>query len=105
MRLWLSGPRILRGLIRPGISFSGRELSAMGRKAPAIKADAMLGLFRRADDQETQGSGADAGGGLGDQRELSGEQAASFRPLYQARAARGGGLISLSKGGSGSSLP
>jgi hypothetical protein len=31
------------------VSFSGRELSAMGRKAPAIKADGMLGIFKRTD--------------------------------------------------------
>jgi hypothetical protein len=49
MRYWLSGPRILRGLVRPGISFSGRELSAFGRKPPPIKAEGMLGVFRRDD--------------------------------------------------------
>lgn len=27
-RFWLSGPRLFNGLIRPGISFSGRELPA-----------------------------------------------------------------------------
>ncbi len=47
MRLWLSGPRILHGLVRPGISFSGRELSAFGRRPPAVTAAGMLGVFRR----------------------------------------------------------
>lgn len=28
MRLWVSGPRILGGLVRPGISFGSGELSA-----------------------------------------------------------------------------
>jgi hypothetical protein len=46
-RFWLSGPRILGGLIRPGISFSSRELAAWGKKAPRGAPEAMLGLFRR----------------------------------------------------------
>ena len=32
-RFWLSGPRLLNGLVRPGISFSGRELAAWGKRA------------------------------------------------------------------------
>jgi hypothetical protein len=35
-RFWLSGPRLLNGLIRPGISFSGRELAAWRKKAPKV---------------------------------------------------------------------
>ena len=48
MRLWLSGPRLLRGLVRPGISL-GKEDFRPARKAPAMVAEATLGLFRRPD--------------------------------------------------------
>jgi hypothetical protein len=46
MRLWLSGPRILHGLVRPGISL-GREDFRRMRKSPAVSAAGMLGVFRR----------------------------------------------------------
>jgi hypothetical protein len=45
-RFWLSGPRLFNGLVRPGISFSGRELAAW-RKAPKVSGDATLGICRR----------------------------------------------------------
>jgi hypothetical protein len=32
-RFWLSGPRLLNGLVRPGISFSGREPAVWGKRA------------------------------------------------------------------------
>jgi hypothetical protein len=48
MRLWLSGPRLLHGLVRPGISL-GKEAFRPARKAPAMVAEATLGLFRRPD--------------------------------------------------------
>jgi hypothetical protein len=48
MRLWLSGPRLLGGLVRPGISL-GKEDFRSARKAPAMVAEATLGLFRRPD--------------------------------------------------------
>jgi hypothetical protein len=48
-RFWLSGPRLFNGLIRPGISFSGRELKALGKKAPKVSSDATLGICRRPD--------------------------------------------------------
>jgi hypothetical protein len=48
MRLWLSGPRLLGGLVRPGISL-GKEDLRSARKAPAMVAEATLGLFRRPD--------------------------------------------------------
>jgi len=32
-RFWLSGPRLLNGLVRPGISFSGRALAAWRKRA------------------------------------------------------------------------
>ena len=48
MRLWLSGPRLLHGLVRPGISL-GKEDFRPARKAPAMVAEATLGLFRRPD--------------------------------------------------------
>jgi hypothetical protein len=35
MRLWLSGPRLLGGLVRPGISL-GKEDFRSARKAPAM---------------------------------------------------------------------
>jgi hypothetical protein len=41
----LSGPRLLRGLVRPGISL-GNEDFRPARKAPAMVAEATLGLFR-----------------------------------------------------------
>jgi hypothetical protein len=47
MRFWLSGPRLFNGLLRPGISFSGRELNAWGKKAPKVSEDATLGICRR----------------------------------------------------------
>ena len=40
---------MFNGLLRPGISFSGRELKAFGRKAPKIAEDATLGICRRPD--------------------------------------------------------
>jgi hypothetical protein len=49
MRYWLSGPRILNGLVRPGISFSGRELAVWGKKPAAISPAGTLGMMRRAD--------------------------------------------------------
>jgi len=47
MRYWLSGPRILNGLVRPGISFSGRELAVWGKKPAAISPAGTLGMMRR----------------------------------------------------------
>jgi hypothetical protein len=41
-RFWLSGPRLLNGLVRPGIG----ELATWG---PQVVPEATLGLFRRAD--------------------------------------------------------
>jgi len=49
VRFWLSGPRLFNGLLRPGISFSGRELKARGKKAPKVSEDATLGICRRPD--------------------------------------------------------
>jgi hypothetical protein len=49
-RFWLSGPRLFNGLVRPGISFSGRELKALGRKAPKVAENATLGICRRRPD-------------------------------------------------------
>ena len=34
MRIWLSGPRILNGLVRPGVSFGPEDFRRM--RAPAI---------------------------------------------------------------------
>jgi hypothetical protein len=48
MRLWLSGPRILGGLVRPGISL-GKEDFRSARKMPVIAVNATLALFRRQD--------------------------------------------------------
>jgi hypothetical protein len=48
-RFWLSGPRLFNGLIRPGISFSGRELSNWHRKQPKVSEAATLGICRRPD--------------------------------------------------------
>ena len=47
MSFWLSGPRLFNGLVRPGISFSDRELAAWGKKAPKVSEDATLGVCRR----------------------------------------------------------
>ena len=44
-RFWFSGPRILGGLIRPGISFSGRELASWRKKAPKVLEDTTLGVY------------------------------------------------------------
>jgi hypothetical protein len=51
-RFWFSGPRILRGLIRPGVSFSDAEMASWFKKRPPPQAaaDAVIGLFRRDDD-------------------------------------------------------
>jgi hypothetical protein len=46
MRFWLTGPRILGGLIRAGVSFD-REDFRRARKSPPITAEGMLGIFRR----------------------------------------------------------
>jgi hypothetical protein len=35
MRFWFSGPRMFHGLVRPGVSFSDRELAGMFAKRPA----------------------------------------------------------------------
>ena len=48
MRLWLSGPRLFNGLVRPGISL-GKEDFRPTHKARAMVAEATLGLFRRPD--------------------------------------------------------
>jgi hypothetical protein len=32
-RFWFSGPRLLNGLVRPGISFSGRKPAVWGKRA------------------------------------------------------------------------
>jgi hypothetical protein len=48
MRIWFSGPRILGGLIRPGISLGKEDLRA-ARRAPVMSVNAVLGLFRRKD--------------------------------------------------------
>jgi hypothetical protein len=50
-RIWFSGPRILRGLIRPGVSFSGAEMASWFKKrsTPKASADQLIGLFRRDD--------------------------------------------------------
>ena len=48
-RFWLSGPRLFNGLLRPGISVSGRELKAWGKKAPKVSEAATLGVCRRPD--------------------------------------------------------
>ena len=48
-RFWLSGPRLFNGLVRPGISFSGRELAVWRKKAPKVSEDATLGICRRPD--------------------------------------------------------
>jgi hypothetical protein len=34
MRFWFSGPRILGGMVRPGVSFSDRELAGMFASKP-----------------------------------------------------------------------
>jgi len=34
MRFWFSGPRMFHGLVRPGVSFSDRELASMFAKRP-----------------------------------------------------------------------
>jgi len=46
MRVWFSGPRILGGLIRPGISLGKEDLRTI-RKEPSMAA--VLALFRRQD--------------------------------------------------------
>ncbi len=46
-RIWFSGPRLFNGLLRPGISFSGRELASWRKKAPKVSEDATLGICRR----------------------------------------------------------
>jgi hypothetical protein len=48
MRIWFSGPRILSGLVRPGISL-GKEDFRPARKASLIAVNAALALFRRKD--------------------------------------------------------
>jgi hypothetical protein len=49
-RFWFSGPRILAGLVRPGISFSGRELAnAWGRKPPPAMSSALAVISRPGD--------------------------------------------------------
>jgi hypothetical protein len=49
MRFWLSGPRLFNGLLRPGISFSGREISAWRKPPSKVSAAARLGICRRPD--------------------------------------------------------
>jgi hypothetical protein len=49
MRYWLSGPRILNGLLRPGISFSHREANAWGRKPPPALSSALAVISRPGD--------------------------------------------------------
>jgi hypothetical protein len=37
MRLWFSGPRMLDGLVRPGVSFSDRELMGSYRQKNPLR--------------------------------------------------------------------
>jgi hypothetical protein len=46
MRFWISGPRLFRGLIRPGISFSARDLKSNKK---VVSADGLLGILQRGD--------------------------------------------------------
>ena len=46
-RFWLSGPRLFGGLLRRGISFSGRELASWRKKATKVSKEATLGVCRR----------------------------------------------------------
>ena len=47
MRFWFSGPRILGGLVRPGVSISLQELRKAMRPTPAGKAagSAKMGIL------------------------------------------------------------
>jgi hypothetical protein len=46
MRLWFSGPRLLGGLIRPGISLGLRDLKS---KQADVGVDGLLSILRRGD--------------------------------------------------------
>ncbi len=48
-RIWLSGPRILDGLVRPGISFYARDLKRQPPGPIASKSVALLYVLTRAD--------------------------------------------------------
>jgi hypothetical protein len=48
-RIWLSGPRILNGLVRPGISFYARDLKRQPPGPIASKSVALLFVLTRAD--------------------------------------------------------
>lgn len=48
-RIWFSGPRMLGGLVRPGISFSTQELTRTSKRAPKIDPQAVLAIGRRPD--------------------------------------------------------
>jgi hypothetical protein len=41
MRFWLSGPRVFHGMVRPGVSFSDRELAGLFAKRPINTLTAM----------------------------------------------------------------
>jgi hypothetical protein len=49
MRIWLSGPRLFNGLVRPGISFSHREAKTWLARPPAANNSA-LAVVRRPGD-------------------------------------------------------
>jgi hypothetical protein len=51
-RYWLSGPRILNGLVRPGISFYARDLARQRppQRPMASKDVALVGVFTRSTD-------------------------------------------------------
>jgi hypothetical protein len=47
MRVWFSGPRILDGLVRPGISLGREDFRRMSRNPAAISPAGTLGIFKR----------------------------------------------------------
>ena len=55
LRMWLSGPRILNGLVRPGISFYARDLKRQPPGPIASKSVALLYVLTRADGAVTFG--------------------------------------------------
>lgn len=60
IRYWLSGPRIFRGLIRPGISFSAADLAGAFAKRPKAAQLSMIFIMTRGDGAVMIGSGKTA---------------------------------------------
>lgn len=96
MRFWLSGPRILGGLVRPGISL-GREDFRRMRSPAAISPAGTLGIFRRDTDGAIFFGIPDQNGENEHLADVKPVAAFAFSSAEAAMTAREGATIRLAK--------